>query len=132
MYTFAHTHLAKIQKLFREGPSEGGRANINEEIPQSEKEKIIQAVEDALAKNQEHDPKHEALKLAIQSSLDPVLNDPKKVLEMINYAQKLGKSPLIILAISKRFATLIHNPTYFTELSNIEQRLMKDKDATLA
>ena len=46
---------------------------------------------------------------------------------MIDYAQEKGKSALTVLAMSKRFATLINDPTYFSALSNIENRLIKDK-----
>lgn len=85
-------------------------------------------VDSALGDLKEGTPRHEALKLAVQSNLDPVLNDPKKVLEMLNYAQEHGKSALTTLAISKRFATLIGDVNYFDELTRIERNFIKDKN----
>ena len=87
MYTIKLSYLKKAHSFFKETAPEIASTNIDN-ISESEKQRIMQAVEDALAKSQEHDPKHEALKLAMQSSLDPVLNDPKKVLQMIEYAQE--------------------------------------------
>ena len=73
------------------------------QISEERKDYIMTAVEDAL-KN-DNDPEHEALKLSMQSWLDQFLKDPKIVLEMLNYAQEKWKSVLVVLAISKRFAT---------------------------
>ena len=71
--------------------------------------------------------KDEAIALAMKWELDQYLNDPSIVLKMIDYAQEKGKSALTVLAMSKRFATLINEPTYFNALSNIENRLIHDK-----
>ena len=87
MYTIKLRHLEKTHSFFKEGALESAPTTVDG-ISESRKAEIMKAVEEALAKNEEHDPKHEALKLAIQSSLDPVLNDPKKVLQMIEYAQE--------------------------------------------
>ena len=88
-------------------------------------------VEQALGTGPEAAKKNEVIALTMKSELDKYLNDPATVLKMIEYAQEKGKSALIVIAISKRFATLIQDPVYFTELSNIENRLIKNKKETI-
>jgi hypothetical protein len=130
MYTITLRYLERAHSFFKEGAPEVASTTVDG-ISESRQAEIMKAVEEALAKNEEQDPKHEALKFAVQSSLDPILNDPQKVLQMIEYAQEHWKSALTVLAISKRFATLIGDTWYFTELSNIEQNLIKDKNTIL-
>lgn len=48
----------------------------------------MQQVNELLSRNTETDPKHEALKLTMEDSLNPILRDPQKVLELIQYAQE--------------------------------------------
>ncbi len=48
----------------------------------------MQQVNELLTRHTETDPKHEALKLTMDNSLDPILRDPQKVLELIQYAQE--------------------------------------------
>ena len=48
----------------------------------------MQKVNELLTRNAETDPKHEALKLTMEDSLNPILKDPQKVLELIQYAQE--------------------------------------------
>ncbi len=98
-------------------------------VSEKQKAEIMTAVEDALKNDK--DPQHEALKLAVQWWLDQYLNDPKIVLAMINYAQEHHKSALTVLAISKRFATLIGDTAYFSELWTIESSLIQDRKAII-
>lgn len=127
MYTITLRYLERAHSFFKEGAPEVASTTVDG-ISESRKAEIMKAVEEALAKNEEQDSKHEALKLAVQSSLEPILNDPQKVLQMIEYAQEHWKSALTVLAISKRFANLTGDIWYLSKLSDIENHFLADKD----
>ena len=122
MYTLSLNSLGNIQVFHKEAAIEGAPWKTLE-VSETRKAEIMTMVEQALGTGD----KDEAIALAMKWELDQYLNDPSIVLKMIDYAQEKGKSALTVLAMSKRFATLIQDPVYFTELSNIENRLIKDK-----
>ena len=130
MYTLSLNSFHNI-RVFRKEVGAELDPWIANEISEARKAELITIVEQALGTGPEAAKKNEVIALTMKSELDKYLNDPATVLKMIEYAQEKGKSALIVIAISKRFATLIQDPVYFTELSNIENRLIKNKKETI-
>ena len=126
MYTLSLNSFHNI-RVFRKEVGAELDPWIANEISEASKAELMAIVEQALGTGPEAAKKNEVIALAVKWELDKYLNDPSIVLKMIDYAQEKGKSALTVLAMSKRFATLINDPTYFSALSNIENRLIKDK-----
>ena len=96
-------------------------------ISEKQTDEILQKVDEALAHNSEHDPKHEALKLAMSTFLDEKLKDANIVRKVLEKAETNQSSPNVLIAISKRLATLLGDHAYYDQLTSVENHYLHEK-----